>query len=194
MRFIMNEIPKNIIDIFFNNIYNYYYKKEYELSHICNIIDFCSNKFININNSFSNKNENIFNDISFNNNNKKFENEINVDFNKNNSIKDNIYNTNKNLSKKRNKFKVIYKTSRYKGVSKNKKNWQVYIRINNINTYLGSYSSEKTAAKIYDIMAIKKNGIKAKTNFKYNNKQIQKISKLVIDIDHIFEIVNKGLI
>ena len=40
-------------------------------------------------------------------------------------------------------------------------------------------------------MAIKKNGIKAKTNFKYTSKQIKKISKLVIDIDAIFDIANK---
>ena len=63
--------------------------------------------------------------------------------------------------------------------------------MNKINTYLGTYSSEKTAAKIYDIMAIKKNGFKSKTNFKYTNTQIKKISRLDIEIDNIFDIVKK---
>ena len=40
-------------------------------------------------------------------------------------------------------------------------------------------------------MSIKKNGFKAKTNFKYTNRQIKKISKLVIDIDNLLDIVNE---
>ena len=91
-------------------------------------------------------------------------------------------------------FKVITKYSRYKGVSKNKKKFQVYIRYKNKNTYLGSYSSEKTAAKIYDIMLIKKYGIKARTNFKYTRKEINKIFKLNIDINNIYEIMTKNII
>lgn len=102
-----------------------------------------------------------------------------------------INNRNSPFEKKKNKFKVITKTSRYRGVTLNKKKWQAYIRVNNLNTYLGSYSSEKTAAKVYDLMAIKKNGFKAKTNFKYTNKQIKKITKLVIDIDNILDMVNE---
>ena len=57
------------------------------------------------------------------------------------------------------------------------------------NTYLGSYRSQETAAKIYDYMAIKKKGFKAKTNFKYNNIQINKIYKLNINKKNIFNIV-----
>lgn len=102
-----------------------------------------------------------------------------------------INNRNSPFEKKKNKFKVITKTSRYRGVTLNKKKWQAYIRVNNINTYLGSYSSERIAAKVYDLMSIKKNGFKAKTNFKYTNRQIKKISKLVIDIDNLLDIVNE---
>lgn len=54
--------------------------------------------------------------------------------------------------------------------------------LNKKNTYLGSYSSEKFAAKIYDFMSIKKNGIRAKTNFTYNYKQIERIYYLNFDI------------
>jgi hypothetical protein len=41
--------------------------------------------------------------------------------------------------------------------------------INNKKWYKGSYYSEDTAARIYDIFSIKNRGIKARTNFKYNN-------------------------
>ena len=115
-------------------------------------------------------------------------------FEKYNLLKKNykeITNKIKSYKIKRNIFKVITKISRYKGVSKNKKNWQVYIRINNKNTYLGSYKDEKFAAKIYDLMSIKKKGKNAKTNFKYSNKQIKKISKLKFDIYNIYKIASK---
>ena len=47
--------------------------------------------------------------------------------------------------------------------------------INNKKYYKGSYLSEEIAARIYDIMAIKNFGIKARTNFVYNHIQIKKI-------------------
>ena len=49
-------------------------------------------------------------------------------------------------------------------------------------SYVGSYSSEEFAAKIYDILAIKLRGIKARTNFKYTYEQIKKIVNLDFDI------------
>ena len=116
-------------------------------------------------------------------------NSINNTISQNHSNFHNVINDrNSSFEKKKNIFKIITKSSRYKGVTKNKKKWQAYIRIKNKNIYLGSYSSEKTAAKIYDIMLIKKNGIKAKTNFKYTRRQIKIISK-VIDFDNIFDII-----
>lgn len=187
--FILNEKQK---------LFSYINKYKYELLDICKSMNIYKNKTININNS---TNKNILNDCFFENKN-NFKKIILEEFNKINPINDNaslnhynsfyvMNNGNSYLEKKRNIFKVVTKTSRYRGVTKNKRNWQVYIRINSKNYYLGSYSSEKTAAKIYDIMSIKKNGIKAKTNFKYTSNQIKKISKLAIDIDSIFDIADK---
>ena len=56
------------------------------------------------------------------------------------------------------------------------------------NMYLGTYSNENFAAKIYDVIAIKKDGLQAKTNFKYKNEVIKRIYNLNIDINNIFEI------
>ena len=82
--------------------------------------------------------------------------------------------------------------SKYRGVTKNKKKWQAYIWVNNKNMYLGSYINEKIAAKIYDVMAIKNKGTKAKTNFKYNIEQINEINKIDFDINNIYEVVCKN--
>ena len=48
-------------------------------------------------------------------------------------------------------------------------------------SYIGTYYSEELAARIYDIISIKRLGIKAKTNFLYNNEQISKILKANFD-------------
>jgi len=114
-----------------------------------------------------------------------------LDFNTNNEIKvfknrKIIYinsNSLNNYSTKRyiKKLKIInfvrkYKTSsKYRGVSRNGKNWQVLIMENNKKYFIGNYPSEELAARIYDICAIKKRGIKAKTNFPYNHVQIKNI-------------------
>ena len=52
----------------------------------------------------------------------------------------------------------------------------------NKKTYVGRYYSEEVAARIYNILEIKKRGIKARTNFKYNDFQIKKIKDMDIDI------------
>ena len=52
---------------------------------------------------------------------------------------------------------------------------------NNKKYYLGIYPSEELAARIYDIHALKY-GIKARTNFIYNNIQIKNISEKNINI------------
>ena len=54
--------------------------------------------------------------------------------------------------------------------------------INNKKYYLGNYISEDLAARIYDIQAIKSWGIKARTNFVYDNDQIKKIYNKKINI------------
>ena len=96
----------------------------------------------------------------------------------------NSYNTSKNL-KKVNNIAFIGETersSKYRGVSKNGNQWQVLFMNHNKRIYVGSYFSEEVAARIYDILEIKKRGIKARTNFKYNNIQMKKIKDMDIDI------------
>ena len=107
----------------------------------------------------------------------------------------NSYSASKSLKKyKKCKFEIRKKTSsNYRGVSKNGNKWQVLIMINKKTCYIGSYISEEIAAKIYDILAIKNWGIKARTNFKYNNYQIKKINESQIDIKsgNISDIIEK---
>ena len=77
----------------------------------------------------------------------------------------------------RNKRKSIYR-----GVSKNGKKWQTIIYCGNYKGYIGIYPTEELAARVYDIISIKNQGIKAKTNFIYNIHQIEKIIETDIDI------------
>ena len=162
-----------------------------------NQIDFYINKLLN--NNFDKCKYNYYNIVHLING---YEANENIEKNKNNSLelKDNIKDLkikkkSKKIkisnNKKKNIFKIIRKVSKYRGVSKNRKKWQVYISIKGKNTYLGTYASEKIAAKIYDFMAIKKKGNKAKTNFEYNIRQIMEISKININIANIFDIVSK---
>lgn len=78
-------------------------------------------------------------------------------------------------------------------MSRNGNNWQVLIMIKNKKYYLGTYPSEEIAAKIYDIVAIKSQGFKARTNFPYNNIQIKNIYEANINIKNgkISEIIKQ---
>ena len=94
------------------------------------------------------------------------------------------YSTSKNIQKF-NKIKFVERnkrSSRFRGVSKNGNQWQVLIMINKKKSYIGSFSSEELAARIYDIFALKNRGLKARTNFKYTSQQIKKICEINIDI------------
>ena len=53
---------------------------------------------------------------------------------------------------------------------------------NNNRFYLNGFESEEIAARIYDILSIKERGIKARTNFSYNNLQLKTIKEMSIDI------------
>jgi hypothetical protein len=96
----------------------------------------------------------------------------------------NSYSTSRYIKKFKKINFVIRKqrSSKYRGVSKNGNKWQVLMMINNKKFYLGNYPSEDLAARIYDIQAIKSWGVKARTNFVYNNNQIQKIYNTKINI------------
>ena len=72
--------------------------------------------------------------------------------------------------------KYIYRGSKYRGVSRNGKTWQVLIMINRNKNYIGNFKSEEEAAKAYDEYAMKFHKNKARLNFfhqgfvKYVNK------------------------
>lgn len=140
---------------------------------------------------------------------KNISNKCPIDSNNNNEIKVlknkksvyidrivlNSYSTSRALKKlKQNKFVIRNKTSsKYRGVSKNGNNWQVLTMINNKRIYLGSYPCEEMATRVYDILSIKNRGIKARTNFVYNNyqKNIIKESEINIKSDNISNILKK---
>jgi hypothetical protein len=77
-----------------------------------------------------------------------------------------------NFSNKNSKTK---RCSQYRGVSRNGNQWQVMIMIRKRKYYLGTFQTELEAAKHYDVISVKNNGIKAKTNFFYTDKEIEKI-------------------
>ena len=95
---------------------------------------------------------------------------INIDFLDKYSIK--------KLLKKSNKINFVIRnetSSKFRGVSRNGNKWQALIMKDNKKYYLGSYHSEESAARVYDIFEIKMRGNKARTNFPYNNIQIKNI-------------------
>jgi hypothetical protein len=61
---------------------------------------------------------------------------------------------NKNHDEKANSFRG----SKYRGPSKNRKKWQVMKMINKQTVRIGTVATEKDAARIYDFMAILKEG------------------------------------
>ena len=162
-----------------------------------------SNK-ININkdnmktNSISSINNNPFKKIKYFNIIKNINRKCLFDSNNNNEIKvlknkKEVYidryfskenSTLRSLKKlKKNKFEIRKKTSsKYRGVSKNGNKWQVITMINNKQYYIGSYLSEELAARVYDFLSIKNRGIKARTNFIYNNIQKNNICESKINI------------
>ena len=68
------------------------------------------------------------------------------------------------LEEKKSK-KYIYRGSKYRGVSRNGKTWQVLIMINRNKKYIGNFKSEDEAAKAYDEYAMKFHKNKARLNF-----------------------------
>lgn len=62
--------------------------------------------------------------------------------------------------------------SKFIGVSRNGKNWQVLINVGNTKKYIGTYSTQKEAAVAYDFYSFALHGSKAKTNFTYNKDQL----------------------
>jgi hypothetical protein len=164
-------------------------QKEYKMPKI-----FIDNKEGNLLYFNVEKNINEKSIINFNNNNeiKIFKNKKIVYINKDLL---NNYSTSRNIKKaKKINFVIRSKTgSKYRGVSRNGSNWQVLIMANNKKYYIGNYPSEELAARVYDIHAIKMRGIKARTNYPYNNIQIKNIIEKNINLkcDKISEIMKQ---
>jgi len=84
-------------------------------------------------------------------------------------------------SKSKKQISKSNRGSRYRGVSRNGKKWQVQVLGTLNKRYIGSISREDEAAKIYDFYAILAHGLKAKTNFSYNKKQLLKIAEQALE-------------
>ena len=152
---IENFIKKDKDNFFNENYYDIFKNKKYEINNNIMLIN---------NNDYS---------LYINNNSDKYYNYYNLMHSINKNINIRINNKEKSSTKKsknihKKKFKFNSRSSKYRGVSKNGNKWQVHIMINKKNNYIGIYDSEEIAAKIYDRESIKKNGLKAITNFKYN--------------------------
>lgn len=78
--------------------------------------------------------------------------------------------------------------SKYRGVSRNGKKWQVQLLGNLRKRYIGSIGSEEAAARIYDYYAIITHGLRAKTNFQYTKTDIVEIMNRFTEDD----LVNPG--
>ena len=104
-----------------------------------------------------------------------------------------IYNGEKKPKSSKNSVVLNGKSSKYRGVSRNKNNWQVFLMMNRRKTYVGTYPSEEIAARVYDILSIKYRGLKAITNFIYNNDQKKMIKEIDVNIKskNIYEIISK---
>ena len=149
------------------------------------------NKYFNISNIFKSEKVNQNNNNNITN---KTESVLSTNTENNNEIK--VLKNNKvvyvnsyllnspSTSKKLKKLKKITfigkskRSSQFRGVSKNGNQWQVLLMFKKSKSYVGSYNSEEIAAKIYDILAIKLRGVKARTNFKYSYEQIKKIGDI----------------
>ena len=107
-----------------------------------------------------------------------------------------VYNPTKKPKSSKNSLMINGRSSKYRGVSRNGNNWQVFLMINRNKTYVGTYPSEEIAARVYDIMSIKYRGIKARTNFIYNNDQIKMIKEIEVDLKskNIYDIISKLIV
>ena len=173
-----NKKENNILDLDSSNIVEAFNYSSKSIDKDINI-----KNDTNINDCLHEQNESQLVDTNINNKNTKMKCQRRIKNCNNFSGFKSIKRIKNDSLKNSNKIEKHKKSSKYRGVTKTKGKWQVYLTFNNINTYIGRYDSEETAAKIYDLFSIKKNGNKAKTNFEYNIKDINKISKADIDID-----------
>ena len=70
------------------------------------------------------------------------------------------------------RVRMSNRRSHYTGVFKNGDNWQALISIQKRKTYIGTYTNELEAAKVFDFYSILLNNITATANFDYTKKDI----------------------
>ena len=76
-------------------------------------------------------------------------------------------------SKKKSERKAnSIRRSNFIGVSRNGPNWQSIISMKKNKFYLGTYSTQKDAAMVFDFYSIMTHGLEAKTNFSYSKDWI----------------------
>jgi hypothetical protein len=63
--------------------------------------------------------------------------------------------------------------SKFIGVLKNGFRWQVLINSGKTKKYIGTYCDENEAASVHDLYSIGLNGLKAKTNFDYDEEGVK---------------------
>ena len=170
-----------------NNIYekNQEFNKKYIYNHLQNNINQCSNenekesinqtKILKYSNNYQTQHQildNIFNSkIKIKNNNKM--------------VYMNSFLFMRKITKNKKKlFLKKKRSSKFRGVSRNGNHWQALIMNNRTYSYIGTYNSEELAARIYDLISIKRKGINAKTNFIYSNRQIRNILLKEINFKH----------
>ena len=78
-----------------------------------------------------------------------------------------IKNREKEDAKEQKRKQYLYRGSKYRGVSRNGKTWQVLIMVNRNKKYIGKFKSEDEAAKAYDEYAMKYHKNKARLNFEH---------------------------
>jgi hypothetical protein len=190
-----NNMDKVLINKDVNNNQNYIFGNNLNFNNINNNInniiigDEKENNFINSTNSINAPNNSYPEENG---------NKIKV-FKNNKTVYMNsywIYNPSKKPKSSKNSLMINRRSSKYRGVSRNGNNWQVFLMINRSKTYVGTFPSEEIAARVYDIMSIKYRGIKARTNFIYNNDQIKMIKEIEVDIKsrNIYEIISKLIV
>lgn len=82
--------------------------------------------------------------------------------------------------------KQIQKTgrgSKYRGVSKNGKKWQIQVALHTVKTQKGQIKTERLAARIFDKRIIFSHGLKAKTNYSYTKAQLQRLLASQYDLE-----------
>lgn len=69
----------------------------------------------------------------------------------------------------------ISRGSRHRGVSRNKKKWQMMFMLHRSRIYMGTLQSEEEAARLYDVVAITSKGVNAQTNYSYTANDVETI-------------------